>query len=789
MSEIQELKESVNEYKSMTEILTVQLDQREQDIQILDTRLKKQALMSAELETVQATIAEQLVTIEQLEQLVAEDNQLIEQLNSEKSKLSQKLSIMQQMKVEYDSQSTKFEKLEAKLRVLEEAQGVQSLGNVGSSSKDIEDMEAEIQRLSAELDGCRRKNEGLLLELDRMGALEMKQQALLDENKYLTEQLENSASIDTESYIVRIQQLEESLTAFAAQKEQLLVQIQSFHDMEEDYKDELALRKDLEDKLAQVDSEMDFMQSEYDLQMQKIHTLESQLAERGNGDYGTSNRQSTLSDLTDKSNDPSPFQTGNLLSKSQEDLTALVSQLDAAEMEIEELRTKLAEQSINSSTLERVDTAVSPIKTDEDEKIENDFFKISLHEKNLHDKQEEIQMLLAEVDQLEERLLMVSEEKHDLEKQSRKVLSEMAEKHRLELETKIKYITELEEQLAALSATKTHAGTDRIQAMQQEIEDLKHQVAKSSDNHSSAPESPGLLHELEVLQSLIGEKEETIAFLRDELEVKGRQVEVESMEVSSKLAKSEKYLQEKELLIQNLQATINSANMQPDSQLRIQEGGNRTAHEEVLEKEISKLTSELELYKQRNADALSQVSTLQESILDLKDKLDYHTEIAEDALKQLDQYENEILELRQSQKGVALPSAASPQLKDLQETLKARDAELVSIKDRLSSTSKDAQDEIQDLERTNEQLLDKIAALSQKIAQQDNNRMSINPNMLAQKALIDAKAEVDLVKNQLNEAIQKINTFQNEKAELLDELDDLRDHNMILISQLNAMKQ
>ena len=769
----------------MTEILTVQLEQREQDIQILEDRLKKQALMSAELETVQATIAEQLVTIEQLEQLVAEDNQLIEQLNSEKSKLSQKLSIMQQMKVEYDNQSTEFEKLEAKLRVLEEAQGVQSLGNIGSSSKGAEDMEAEIQRLSAELDGCRQENEDLLSELDRMGALEMKQQALLDENKYLTEQLENSASIDTESYIVRIQQLEESLTAFAAQKEQLLLQIQSFHDMEEDYKDELALRKDLEDKLAQVDSEMDFMQSEYDLQMQKIHTLESQLAERGNGDYGASNRQSTLSDLTDKSNDPSPFQTGNLLSKSKEDLTALVSQLDAAEMEIEELRTKLAEQSIDSSTLERVDTAVSPIKTDEDEKIENDFFKLSLHEKNLHDKQEEIQMLLAEVDQLEERLLMVSEEKHDLEKQSRKVLSEMAEKHRLELETKIKVIAELEEQLATLSATKTHDGSDRIQAMQQEIEDLKLQVAKSSDNHSSAaPESPGLLHQLEVLQSLIAEKEETIAFLRDELELKGRQVEVESMEVSSKLAKSEKSLKEKDSLIQNLQATIDSANMQLDSHMRTQQGDNRTAHQEELEKEVSKLTSELELYKQRNADALTQVSTLQESILDLKDKLDYHTEIAEDALKQLDQYETEILELRQSHKGVA-----SPQLKDLQESLKSREAELVSIKDRLASTSKDAQDEIQDLERTNEQLLDKIATLSQKIAQQDNNRMSINPNMLAQKALVDAKAEVDLVKNQLNEAIQKINTFQNEKAELLDELDDLRDHNMILISQLNAMKQ
>ena len=743
MAEIEEFQKTIREYKSTIEVLNAQLGAKGKE----SINIHSQPNQEEELIALKSTVAEKLSIIEQFEELIAEDNQVIQELKAEKSNLTQSLANMEKMKQDFHKQRSEYEMLVEKVKKWESDSNsnITLMGNLQKNS-DLDKFESELQSCQSKLNDVLLQKEeiqGHLLEL------KTKYLALEKENAFLIEQLENTGDVNAEP---RLLQLEESLAEFSAQKEHLLSQLQSYHEMEEDYKDEVALRKDLEQKLNQIDSEMDFLQSEFDDKVQKINELQVELAGVRESSRGHElERETTISDLTDKSFDPSPIES-NLLSKSQENLSSFITKLDAAEMEIEELRMQLAEKDTNATPgPHKVDTSVSPIKNHDDEKIENDFYQISLYETEIQEKQNEIGKLLGEIDHLEERLLQISEEKNDLERQSNRMVAEINAEHEVEIK-----------RLESINSTSSPGAVKEVKELEKEIAFLKNQLSAKERSVSEKTLDSSLESEMKNLKLQIRDKTNMINNLEDQLKMLSHHNEVDDQCFSSKLDEAEQLLKKKESQIVELQAIIENSGLQ-----------NVTNDNEV------------ESYKKQYADSLQQIEKLEETIVELRAKLDHHTGIAENALKQLDQYEYELLELRQR---IANENSDSKEDQKLQNILKLRDSEVASLKSQVLAL-KDAKEEIEDLEMMNGQLLEKITFLSQQIAQQDNNRVSINPNAFAQKSLINSKNELEEVKQQLNEAILKIDAFQNEKADLLDELDDLRDHNMILTSQLNTINK
>jgi uncharacterized coiled-coil protein SlyX len=62
-----------------------------------------------ELIALKSTVAEKLSIIEQFEELIAEDNQVIQELKAEKSNLTQSLANMEKMKQDFHKQRSEYE--------------------------------------------------------------------------------------------------------------------------------------------------------------------------------------------------------------------------------------------------------------------------------------------------------------------------------------------------------------------------------------------------------------------------------------------------------------------------------------------------------------------------------------------------------------------------------------------------------------------------------------------------------------------------------------------------------
>ncbi|KAJ2998754.1 hypothetical protein HDV02_004101 [Globomyces sp. JEL0801] len=100
---------------------------------------------------------------------------------------------------------------------------------------------------------------------------------------------------------------------------------------------------------------------------------------------------------------------------------------------------------------------------------------------------------------------------------------------------------------------------------------------------------------------------------------------------------------------------------------------------------------------------------------------------------------------------------------------------------RYRNDANEAENHVKDLTMMNEQLMTKISRMSEQIAQQDDRRMSANPMQFIE-------AEMNTLKSQLNDSLEKINRLQQEKMELINKLDDLEDHNRALQDNLASLK-
>ncbi|KAI8891558.1 hypothetical protein BC833DRAFT_626733 [Globomyces pollinis-pini] len=88
---------------------------------------------------------------------------------------------------------------------------------------------------------------------------------------------------------------------------------------------------------------------------------------------------------------------------------------------------------------------------------------------------------------------------------------------------------------------------------------------------------------------------------------------------------------------------------------------------------------------------------------------------------------------------------------------------------RYRNDANEAENHVKDLTMMNEQLMTKISRMSEQIAEQD-------------------EAEMNTLKSQLNDSLEKINRLQKENMELIDKLDDLEDHNKALQDNLSSLK-
>ncbi|KAJ3369448.1 26S proteasome non-ATPase regulatory subunit 12 [Kappamyces sp. JEL0680] len=931
---IQELQERVIEYKQMNEMLSLQLEERNQDVEMLEARLGESSTravqnaiaeqgyslsqtarprtlddpttpleddadrVDAQKELVKAseTLAEQLITIQNLEQIVAEDNEVIERLKAERTKLNQKLSLMQQIKGEYDNQTAEYEKLLAshtqlKLQYSEAGNSESTLHELQSlheneKQKFLQEIEYQkdlVAQVQEELERLVTEKQDLQMQLSvvqqamapgstldtlhqKIQLLERQRSEMELENQSLTEQLEESVPLDTESYIARIQQLEDVLTSFAGQKEQMLMQLQSYRAMEEDYREEQAVRQDLENKLAQVDAEVDFMQSEFDQKVQQMLSLQNQIAQlQKSHDEAIrdlqAKHQSVLGEKDDRierlldtvqSNDKSlnDFRSqatlalppkDDLLSKSQDELARLVSQLDAAEVEIEELKGRLEEQGSAPPAV--------PVK---DAALVNEHYQASLHQKELDEKEKEIARLHSELDLMEERMAKVLGDKEALERtiQGPGALSSLqreleamnaerdnlwAEMDRLEkgyqneIEAKDVEILELRRTIEGLQSNPTSgmppSPADSAEKLKLEIERLRDEKAKMEATQMA--ESVFKNQEIEVLQSEIETAKEQIyrlqqdattpvsPSLQTQLAEKSSELDqlrrehdatrekLEALQASSDqlkgslesqlesklaaIAKLEDEVASSHQRIQELASTKAESPAADDSKALLHEIDElkltvqkKTVEASTLAEKANSISKELEALKSENLSLQTKVAEMGRTIDELHGKLEYQHSIADDALKQLDEYEEQILTLRGS-------ASDASQIEALQAKLQQSERELAALRQKAASAAP-ADSKVNELETMNSQLLGKIASLSQKLAQQDNNRMSINPAMMAQLNIDQHKKELAEVSSQLNDAVLKINSFQREKAELLDELDDLRDHNLILQRNLTELQ-
>ena len=437
------MQERINEYRHMNEMLSLQLEERTQDVELLESRIndssrksnqfslsqnvvatpegftlsqsnQKRALSDdseddepemdykKEFKKATATLAEQLITIQNLERVIAEDNQMVESLTSERTKLTQKLSLMQQIKAEYDNQTAEYEKLLARNKELENGnsqpgggEDVDDLKEQLSSQKMVVSQLQEALKTMANQKSDIQKSmsgEGVGIDISKQQQLEELQKqldALQAENSRLNSSYKGHESVE-EDYVARIQQLESALTNFSTQREQMVSQIQQYRDMIEDLEDAGKSGHAAAKTLAQADAEMDFLQSEFDQKLQQISVLEKKINVMEEDHAKEIHRIKSVASI--EASGIAPLPTSNatelLLSETQDELARLVSKLDAKERELEELRAK----TVNFSNLGNNDNAV------------NDQYQISLYKQEIESKTKEIERLHEELDLMEERL-------------------------------------------------------------------------------------------------------------------------------------------------------------------------------------------------------------------------------------------------------------------------------------------------------------------------------------------------------------------------------------------------
>jgi predicted nuclease with TOPRIM domain len=169
-------------FKAENEMLAIQLEERTQDVEMLEKRLNAETSgvtgsmfaisknaannateddqpTSQELEAATAKLAEQMILINHLEVEVAECHERIEQLQTEKAQLNQKLAIMQRIKSDYDELSAKYEK-------------IQSQGGSPDTQAIIDQLRAEKDDLLRDFESVSRQKVQLMRDLEDLDELQ-----------------------------------------------------------------------------------------------------------------------------------------------------------------------------------------------------------------------------------------------------------------------------------------------------------------------------------------------------------------------------------------------------------------------------------------------------------------------------------------------------------------------------------------------------------------------------------------------------------------------------------------
>jgi chromosome segregation ATPase len=455
------------------------------------------------------------------------------------------------------------------------------------------------------------------------------------------------------------------------------------------------------------------------------------------------------------------------------------------------------------ATLKELNSIESQINGFEEEKLawsqkETEYTKLdSLYQQMLAEKEEQIEIFTYDLSLASERITKLQNQisssdnaEDDVKSKSSDIITQL-QNHCQELENQINDANQIIED----SDQQLEAYTHDLNQQQQVIDRMQIEIEKKTSRindllmnqntvakDSSSPKTPKLI----ALEQVVAEKEAHLHSIMEEMRI----LRQTNDEKGVRIQKLEEQLQERKFDIdrlkqelekaRNTQNSLKGGDTFKDSELKVK---NEQLQElkslvDELTLKVQKLAVEnnetkiklekanalVEVLEQKKSELQLQAQELQNNNQELLEQVEYQAGIAEDALKQVDEYEDEILLLRKQ-------NGTSAKISQVQAAL-----------ERNSIGGQESDIRVEELELMNEQLMDKIASLSEKLAKQDANRISINPNMF----LEQNQTEIDDLTAQLNEAISKIDLLQTEKFQLIDKIEDLQDHNHVLQQSLES---
>jgi chromosome segregation protein len=589
---------ALQEAQSTNEMLSLQLEERTQDVEMLESRLNAQLSLSSdmfsvsntansrslqtsnkdstpqpeyeealeelaetkrELEKNAATLAEQLISIGKMEAVLASSAETIENLETEKARLTQKLALMQRIKSDYDTQSSLLEKTQARVLELQTQLAEQAPANTGQIEMLETQNSALIGQLSAlqsiqeehraqgnTIASLKRTIENLTtdLEEERQFKIELQRQ-----NQFLQSQSEVAKVAEDGNeagYHARIDQLESSLVALVQQKEAMTKELVELRFIKEDYEEEMMNRQGIEARMSEMDkqwslledsirqkeaeierleSELDDMQSKFQLEIKLLKEEQDNLMmERDELLDLVEEQKQSLVDVHERGAVSPPVPPKDtLVTQEQDEVAALVAKLDAAEVELEELKLQLAQQN-------QVRDTVDPVSPD-DKSMVNEHYILAQHSQEIQQLQQQLQGYEDQAQELRSQLRDIQVERDQFYSDLQIIAEEKAQLENdlhyqvQELDQMSKMLHEMEEQQSGdddhYSKRKHDEEMSSMQSKMNElvvsIDHLKEEIAQFELERSEWTEREKETTDLELAyQDALAEKQNKINLLEKE---------------------------------------------------------------------------------------------------------------------------------------------------------------------------------------------------------------------------------------------------------------------------------
>jgi chromosome segregation ATPase len=623
----------------------------------------------------------------------------------------------------------------------------------------------EIAALVAKLDAAEVELEELKLQL-----------AQQNQNRDIVDPVSpEDKSMVNEHYIMaqhtqEMQQFQEQMQSYEDQVQDLRVQIQELQIERDEYYSAL---QNVSQEKAQLEDDLHYQVQELDQMSKMLHEMQEQQTDdadhysKRKHDQEMASMQQKMSELVTSidhlKEEITQFElersewterekeTTDLELAYQDALAEKQSKINLLEKEFKNAMELVQE-------LERSRNSLAPIDPQVVDQLEHQLEdqKIMFNKQESHIKQLEVSLAEAQ-----ERCSIM--EKHLIDSQS------TIETLRKEVEQKDSVIQELRKEIKSIEegALQNEDLENEIQMRDSKLAELQfemsaklgHQASLVTELESQLLSKTGQIKELEqkINSTDIKAFQERVDQQRLEIQRKTQDMATLQAKYDQELSRIESL--ESELAIARKSTTHLNESSQAagdlleqikDYEARVNTLESQLASKEAEMEQISQLITDLQA---ELGDASRQMDDLEAANAELEDKLEYHQSISEDALKQVDEYEEEILKLRQS-------------------------SQISEIQNELNGTSR-----IQELEDMNDQLLDKIATLSEKLAKQDMNRVSMTPQLASQ------FSQQEKLQGQVQELMSRLQAVQSEKMVLLDQLEDLKDHNSMLQQSLQSLKK